>query len=64
MVESEFSVNNIQRLVSPVQTAVVVVSWCGGYFSWHTLGPSVPIEHNLNATAYVRIVVDHVHPFS
>ncbi len=34
-----------------------------GIFSWHTLGPLVPIEHCLNATAYLSIVADHVHPF-
>ncbi len=34
-----------------------------GVFSWHTLGPLVPIEHRLNATAYLSIVADHVHPF-
>jgi len=32
-------------------------------FSWHTLGPSVPIGHRLNATAYLSIVSDHVHSF-
>ncbi len=32
-------------------------------FSWHTLSPLVPIEHRLNATAYLSIVADHVHPF-
>ncbi len=26
-------------------------------------GPLVPIEHHLNATAYLSIVADHVHPF-
>ncbi len=31
--------------------------------SWHTLGPLVPIEHRLNATAYLSNVADHVHPF-
>ncbi len=31
-------------------------------FSWHTLGPLVPTEHRLNATAYLSIVADHVHP--
>ncbi len=25
--------------------------------------PLVPIEHRLNATAFLRIVADHVHPF-
>ncbi len=34
-----------------------------GIFSWYTLGPLVPIEHRLNATAYPSIVADHVHPF-
>ncbi len=42
-------------LVSTVQAGV------GG--SWYTLGPLVPIEHNLNAKAYLSIVADHVHPF-
>ncbi len=32
-------------------------------YSWHTLGPLVPIEHRLNATAYQSIVADHVQPF-
>ncbi len=47
-------------LVSTVQGGGVMV-W--GIFSWHTLGPSVLIEHCLNATAYLSIVADHVHPF-
>ncbi len=34
-----------------------------GIFSWHTLGTLVPIEHCLNATVYLSIVADHVHPF-
>jgi len=34
-----------------------------GMFSWHTLGPLVPIRHHLNATAYLSFVSDHVHPF-
>jgi len=38
-----------------------VMVW--GMFSWHTLGPLVPIGHCLNATAYLSIVSDHVHPF-
>ncbi len=49
-------------LVSTVQAAGGgVMVW--GIFSWHTLGPLVPIEHCLNATAYLIIVADHVHPF-
>ena len=47
-------------LVSTVQAGGVMV-W--GIFSWHALGPLVPIEHCLNATAYLSIVADHVHPF-
>ncbi len=48
-------------LVSTVQAGGGVMVW--GTFSWHTLGPLVPIEHRLNATAYLSIVADHVHPF-
>ncbi len=49
-------------LVSTVQAAGSgVMVW--GIFSWHTLGPSVPIEHRLNTTACLSIVADHVNPF-
>ena len=48
-------------LVTTVQAAAGVMVW--GMFSWHTLGPLVPIGHRLNATAYLSIVSDHVHPF-
>ncbi len=48
-------------LVSMVQAGGGVMVW--GIFSWHTLGPLVPIGHRLNATAYLSIVADHVHPF-
>ncbi len=48
-------------LASTVQAAGGVMAW--GIFSWHTLGPLVPIDHRLNATAYLNIVADHVHPF-
>ncbi len=34
-----------------------------GIFSWHTLALLLPIEHCLNATAYLSIVADHVPPF-
>ncbi len=49
------------RLVSTVQAGGGVMVW--GIFSWHTLGPLVPIEHHLNTTVYLNIVADHVHPF-
>ncbi len=49
-------------LVSTVQAAGGgEMVW--GIFSWHTLGPLVPIEHRLNATVYLSIVADHVYPF-
>ncbi len=49
-------------LVSKVQAAAGgVMVW--GIFSWQTLGPLVPIEHRLNATAYLSIVADHSHHF-
>ncbi len=45
-------------LVSKIQAAGDgVMVW--GKFSWHTLGPLVPIEHRLNATTYLSIVADH-----
>ncbi len=49
-------------LVSTVQAGGGgVMMW--GIFSWHTLDPLVPIEHNLYATVYLSVVTDHVHPF-
>ncbi len=50
-------------LVSTVQAGGGggVMVW--GIFSWHTLGLLVPIEHRLNATGFLSIFADHVHPF-
>ncbi len=45
-------------LISMVQAGGGVM--VRGIFSWHTLGPLVPIKHHLNATAYLSIVADHV----
>lgn len=42
---------------------VQVASGVMGDFLWHPLGPLAPIEHNLNAAAYLSIVAHHVHPF-
>ncbi len=63
MVGSEFGIKIMDPscLVSTVHGGGGVMVW--GIFSWHTLGPLVPIEHSLNATAYLSIVADHVHPF-
>ncbi len=53
---------DLSGLVSTVQAgAGGVMVW--GIFSWHTLGPLVPIEHRLNTTVYLSIVADHVHLF-
>ncbi len=52
---------NPSCLVSTVQAVGGgVMVW--GIYSWHTLGPLLPIEHRLNATAYLSIVADHFHP--
>ncbi len=49
-------------LVSTVQAGGGgVMVW--GIISLHSLGPLVPIEHRSNATVYLSIVADHVHPF-
>ncbi len=66
MVGSEFGVKNMKALIHPALSQVQaggggVMVW--GIFSWHTLGPLVSIEHRLNATVYLSIVSDHVHPF-
>ncbi len=67
LVGSEFGVKNIKAWIHPALSQrfrlVVVGVMVWGIFSWHTLGPLVPIEHRLNATAYLSIVADHVHPF-
>ena len=34
-----------------------------GMFSWHTLSLLIPINHCLNATAYLSIVADYVYLF-
>ncbi len=66
MLESEFGVKTMKAwIILPCLNGSGCWWWCNvwGIFSWHTLGPLVPIEHRLNATAYLSIVADHVHPF-
>ncbi len=57
MVGSEFGGKSMESMKAGGGVRV----W--GIFYWHTLGPLVLIEHRLNATAYLSIVADHVHPF-
>ncbi len=58
----EHEIMDPSSLVSTVQAdGGGVMVW--GVFSWYTLGLLVPIEHRLNATSYLSIVADHVHPF-
>ncbi len=65
MVGSEIGEKNMKAWIHPDSTIQAggggVMVW--RIFSWHTLGPLVPIEHRLNVTAYLSIVADHVHPF-
>ncbi len=67
MIGSEFGVKNMKAWIHPALSQRFraggggVMVW--GIFSWHTLGPLAPIEHHLNAAAYLSIVADHVHPF-
>ncbi len=67
MVGSELAVKKHESMDPSCLVATVqaggggVMVW--GIFSWHTLGALLPIEHCLNATVYLSIVADHVHPF-
>ena len=58
---SEYVVNNMKAWIHPALYQRFRLGW--GIFSCHTLGPLVPIEHCLKATAYLSIVSDDVHPF-
>ncbi len=65
MVGSEIGEKNMKAWIHPDSTIQAaggsVMVW--RIFYWHTLGPLVPTEHRLNATAYLSIVADHVNPF-
>ncbi len=67
MVGSEFGIKNMRAWIYPALSPRFQAGGSGvmvwGIFSCHTLSPLVPIEHRLNATAYLSIVADHVHPF-
>ncbi len=56
-VGSEFGVKNMKAWMHPALS-----QWFNGIFL-ALFGPLVPIEHCLNATAYLSIVADHVDPF-
>ncbi len=66
MVGSKFGLKNMNACIHPAFVSTVQAAGGGvmvwGLFSWHTLGLLVPIEHRLNATVYLSIVADHVHP--
>ncbi len=63
MVGSEFGVKNMKAWIHPaLSQGSGWYWWCNGVgdiFFAHL----VPIEHRLNATVYLSIVADHVHPF-
>ncbi len=66
MVGLELGIKNMKAWIHPALSQLFrlvegVMVWV--IFSWHTLGPLVPIEHHLNATAYLSIVADDVLPF-
>ncbi len=66
MIGLEFGVKNMKAwIILPCLKGSGCWWWCNGVgiFSWHTLGPLVPIVHRLNATDYLSIIADHVHPF-
>ncbi len=66
IVGSEFSVKNMKAWIHPALSQRF--RWCNGVgiiFLAHFVPRMyiVPIEYNLNTTAYLSVVADHVHPF-
>ncbi len=60
MVGSEFGVKNMKAwIILPCLNGSGWWWWCNGVGDIFL----VPIEHRLNATDYLSIVADHVHPF-
>ncbi len=60
MVGSEFGVKNMKAwIILPCLNGSGWWWWCNGVGDIFL----VPIEYCLNATAYLSIVADHVHPF-
>ncbi len=63
MVVPEFDVKNMKAwIILPCLNGSGWWWWCNGVgdiFFAHL----VPIEHRLNTTVYLSIVIDHVHPF-
>ncbi len=62
MVGSEFGVKNMKESILPCLNGSGWRWGCNGVGDIF-LAHFVPIEHCLNATAYLSIVADHVHPF-
>ncbi len=62
-VGSEFGVKNMKAwIILPCLNGSGWLWWCNGLGDIF-LAHLVPIEHRLNATVYLNIVADHVHPF-
>ncbi len=62
-VGSEFGIKNMKAwIILPCLNGSGWWWWCNGVGDI-LLAQLVPIEHRLNATAYLSIVADHVHPF-
>ncbi len=62
MVGSEFDVKNMKAWIILPRLNGSGCWWCNGVGDIF-LAHLVPIEHRLNATVYLSIVADHVHPF-
>jgi len=70
MVESELRWRKENENMDPSCLVTTVQAGGGGVIGWGFrdvflahFRPLVPIGHRLNATAYLSIVPDHVHPF-
>lgn len=61
--ETGKDVNNFHESI-----LLFVIKAAGGVMVWeilssHKLGLLIPIQHHLNATTYLIIAAEHVHPF-
>ncbi len=61
MIESEFGVKNKKAWI--ILPCLNSSGWWWWFNGWGIFSSLVPTEHRLNATAYLSIIADHVHPF-